>query len=235
MNIFRSSVVLVLLHEYLYKTDDEMALRLNLVKKVCERHATVLRRKELFKPEAFIIDTKDKFTMCLLGKVASSTWLEHFRILAANPKLDAVITPASRYYLVKNYFSYKRLNDVDANLVQTSHGLNVFNSRNGHLTFAAVRHPYFRLVSAFESKFLKTDDHHFEAKRSAIGHNFTAFIDFVVNELDQCPVGIGGQGFRGGLGWASRGNLSKGGNNTPYPLAHLCPLVKLRKKAIIAP
>ncbi len=48
-------------------------------------------------------------------------------------------------------------------------------------SFAFVRHPYVRLVSAFEDKFLKKSLG-FESYRQKVRKSFSRFIDLVINE-----------------------------------------------------
>lgn len=50
---------------------DKMAERIKFLKQKCfMNRKLVINRNELYEPEAFIIDQKDKLTFCPLGKVS---------------------------------------------------------------------------------------------------------------------------------------------------------------------
>lgn len=126
--------------------------------KVCENNKKWLKRKSLYHKKNFIIDMEHKLTTCLMGKVGSSTWVEYFRILANSSQLNEDIENSGRIHgMINKFFSPNKVK-YDLNKAEK---LNKFNWENDHLTFVLVRNPYMRLISAFESKIIKTNDRFF--------------------------------------------------------------------------
>ena len=80
----------------------------DLVMEICEANKdAVIGQEKLFSVNRYLIDTKDKYTACITPKVASSTWMEYFRRLAQNEKVNKGFSPASAWVVINSYFSYK--------------------------------------------------------------------------------------------------------------------------------
>lgn len=156
------------------------------IAKTCEKYGKILKRDASKWSENFMVDAKHGWAYCRHGKVGTSTWMKHFSTVAGlemgrmtNGKIHEMVPKYFRHKLPagssweKDFFSWKR---------------------NKVLTFSFVRHPFERLISAYEDKILNGNDPGYLPKaekiRSLYGDtSFASFIKFIWEEdLSHCTL-----------------------------------------------
>ena len=160
------------------------------IKKVCEKYRDDLTG--LYNSGRYMIDLKHGLTMCIMPKVASSTWMEYLNRSLESKYLASKLTKANIYTKLLRYFSIDALvkaSKTHQGLYSAS-GLNKFNSDEGQLAFSYVRNPLDRIVSAFENKMLGKDDVNgqFTKMRAFVNGSFPLFVDYIEEQIRNCSI-----------------------------------------------
>lgn len=117
------------------------------IQDVCNFYGDSLRMKEKNYRTQFMVDSVHKVAYCRHGKVGTTTWMKHLIKLLPKKK-----------QLLKKYaeMSSHKLHGALPKEFMASKGQKL--DLSGYFVFSFVRHPYDRLVSAFNDKIVSTDD-----------------------------------------------------------------------------
>ena len=161
------------------------------IKSICKKYN--VKHKKSFGKNNIYVDRNHKIGFCTHAKVGSSTWRYHmrdllppkiFEKLAKKYKLTAETMPLKWLGPMLPYYAIPQ-NTVSGGLSNriSPYSINNFLSSNQILSFSFVRHPFERLVSAYNDKFeiqryrfLKKYEWWFRKKEVS----FSSFVDLVL-------------------------------------------------------
>jgi len=119
------------------------------VSKVCDRYGKSLSIEVPLKE--FMYDSKHKLLYCRNAKVGTTTWLTHFLELSGKKKiLQEEFGPNYSKMLHRTVPGLFKINSL--------HNTNIKSLAKHSTSFSMVRHPFERLVSAFQDKLVDGSD-----------------------------------------------------------------------------
>jgi len=150
------------------------------IKKVCNKYGSSLRKSV---PSAeFMFDSEHNLLFCRNAKVGTTTWLTHFLLLSSTYRHlyeDGNITSKQLHREVPKLFKLPTLSQTEMK--------DLFETSN---SFSIVRHPFERLVSAFQDKLVDQGDKfykrvvdHIRIKYGEI--TFTSFVYMILDNSDK--------------------------------------------------
>jgi len=153
------------------------------IQKVCQKYGSSVRKSvEL---NQFMFDSEHNLLFCRNAKVGTTTWLTNFLLISSQHHHlyeQGFITDKQLHTEVPQLF---RLPDLDEDKMKKFFGESI--------SFSIVRHPFERLVSAFQDKFVDQEDNRNYVKfkeymLAKFGEvTFTSFVHMIINRsLDIC-------------------------------------------------
>eukprot|EP00095_Tigriopus_kingsejongensis_P003836 maker-scaffold1297_size49794-snap-gene-0.7 protein:Tk03836 transcript:maker-scaffold1297_size49794-snap-gene-0.7-mRNA-1 annotation:"carbohydrate sulfotransferase 11-like" len=121
------------------------------VQKVCQLYGSKLHRTTQHIIDSFMVSKKNGIGMCRHGKVGTTTWLVYFfdmSPLSSYHTSGALLTGKILHSKVPKMFEYK---------VPKGKKIGLQVKEDNLLTVSTVRHPFERLVSAYENKLMDTE------------------------------------------------------------------------------
>jgi len=149
------------------------------IKNVCKFYGEKLRMKEKNLRLQFMIDSVHRVAYCRHGKVGTTTWMRHFiKLLPKERQVQRNFDQMDSHQLhaqLPNEFKATRGQHLDL-----SH----------HFAFSFVRHPYDRLVSAYNDKIISKNDKGYhrvikDIQRSFGTVSFENFLRYVIRDLQK--------------------------------------------------
>jgi len=121
----------------------------------------------------FLYDPEHRLLFCRNAKVGTSTWLQHFLSLADLPEEEEEIVQHRLHAEVPRLFSVEPRDPSIPLLAQAT------------ISFSMVRHPFERLVSAYQSKVVRSTDEWYAWVRTRLKDqfgdaSFTSFAKMIV-------------------------------------------------------
>merc|ERR1719500_2638042 len=108
----------------------------------------------------FLYDPEHRLLFCRNAKVGTSTWLQHFLSLADLPEEEEEIVQHRLHAEVPRLFSVEPRDPSIPLLAQAT------------ISFSMVRHPFERLVSAYQSKVVRSTDDWYTWVRAHLEEQF---------------------------------------------------------------
>ena len=185
------------LKEWMRKMEKKYSKAKERIKRVCKKYNIPSRKTVHW--ESLMADTHYKVALCSISKAGSTTWRHHYLNFLSNKTQEGLRKKYGNHFLnmkgiMKRTFwriPEKELPGISGDLIPPN-VVNQFLKNNKILTFAFVRHPFERLVSAYNDRILNIDNrkHHFVEARGYKewydhDHSFPAFVDLVLNEYHQ--------------------------------------------------
>ncbi len=166
---------------WMKKKEAELSERRKRVQDVC-RHQNVPHR---FNRKPYMVSLKDGLVYCRNAKAGTTTWLDYFKKLSDAKFSMRNMTNKKLHIEIPPKFDISRLSrDVRWNF-ETASRMKRFNERHDLLSFSFVRHPFDRLVSTFENKFLFRQDKTYYRSAEKINGDFGRFIAIVIEDVSR--------------------------------------------------
>ena len=160
------------------------------IQRVCKKYN--VKHSKLIGRNLIHVDRNHRIGFCNHAKVGSSTWRYHmrdllppkiFKKLAKKYKLAAEDNPLKWLRAMNTYYSIPK-NTVSggSSYKKSPYSINNFLRSHQILSFSFVRHPFERLVSAYNDKFVNTRGKYFKAFEWWFGKqvSFSSFADLVL-------------------------------------------------------
>ena len=176
--------------DWLIKMDKKYSDINEQIKRVCNKYSITQRNDDV--TSRLFFWTIKNLAICTHSKVSSSTWWKHAVGLLPNEfkkKLKKKFGNKrnSKFMAYIDNYLMKDVKEI-ANLSK----LNEYLEKNNYITFTFVRHPFERLVSAYNSKvvrekMIRIGQHEGRGyeKWYEKDHSFMSFINLVIDEYEQ--------------------------------------------------
>lgn len=163
--------------QFMIEREKLYAGRRQRIRMVCQKYGHVLHRSDPKIINTLMVSKENQLGYCRHGKVGTSTWMHYFLDMANSEALRNLSTRTGLHTFIPKYFR----------LPQDTR-LKTYLNDNPLLLVTFVRHPFERLVSAYENKIKYFRDKAFLAIRENIGRmfgnlSFLSFIKFILREL----------------------------------------------------
>jgi len=142
--------------EFLNWIEDQKKIQMN-IQSVCDKYGKLVHKIPVQSSD-ILYDEKSKFLMCGNSKAGTTTWLTHFlkfldestqkEIMSKNMDVNSLHEAIPKHFMIKDKEKNIRV------LADSSY------------SFTTVRHPFQRLVSTFEDKFLHENYYYEEIGRN---------------------------------------------------------------------
>lgn len=161
--------------------EKEQLERKGLINKVCRKYPDL--RKKTSVGNMFIRDPKKNLVYCRHGKVGTTTWLGHFLTLSniTEPEFSRIADSSPLLHqIVPKIFKVRGRGEKLSKIISRA------------VSFSMVRHPFERLVSAYQDKIVNFIGE-YKRLKSVIGAkfgevNFTNFVKYVLSELSSGDI-----------------------------------------------
>lgn len=160
---------------------EEQARIQEQVKRVCQKYGASLRRE--INPEMFSYSQEYNLLYCRNQKVASSTWVQKtYRHLTglSEEELSQHVRPANGYDNNMYGWTLDRFRVENAEAVR--------NLENTAVSFSVVRHPFERLVSAYENKILIESPLSRNFEQLFGKPTFSKFVNMIIEDSSNCRL-----------------------------------------------
>lgn len=164
------------------------------IKRVCERYH--IQKRDRIRKHSFIVDHKYRMALCLHPKAGTTTWKQYFFELLPNKRKNS-LAKSYDFKFGKWNWGYEKYWQFLNNLTSSNNNsvmialnkVNKYLHDDKILMFSFVRHPFERLVSAYNDRILdlNNDKHNFVVKYGLKkwydkDHSFPAFVDLVLKQ-----------------------------------------------------
>ena len=182
------------------------------VKKVCNKY--IIPKRKIINKEFLDVDRNHKIALCSHAKVGSTTWKNHFKDLLPSNIRDYIMKKSGHNHIMgsgqwslKKYFTITKNDFPSGNSDWISpYSINTYIKNNRILSISFVRHPFERLVSAYNDKinnnFMKINGYEKWFKND---DSFSSFINLVLFEYrSSCFPGISSRFARLPTNWYNK-------------------------------
>jgi len=155
-----------------WKEQTDMKKRIS---RTCEKYGFSIRPQ--VKRKNFMYDPKHNLLYCRIGKVGTTTWLNYFLSLSNLPNKSKILVDSSPKLHKRIPPLFKLApNDPDVRILAQS-----------AVSFSTVRHPFERVVSAYQDKIVDAWDMKYEKTRQLLPKKYgdSSFTSFLLLILSQ--------------------------------------------------
>ena len=158
-----------------------------MVEKVCMEFNEPIRTE--IQQDSFMVDIDHKVASCLHAKVGSTTWSNHFYMMLPNQTRNELEKRFGKSLfkqeIIRPYYRISKtiISDSTDDLIQTSELRKLFKKKRV-LTFSFVRHPFERLVSAYNDRVIQKNilfEYGYTTWYNN-NHSFPSFVNLVLSE-----------------------------------------------------